>query len=127
MQQFCTYGSVRGASGQPTSLPRQRMRNSMIANDTVKRLAAVADGLGIGPLSLRLFTAIGFPAVSPGHDSTAPLALWLASSSVAQFCAAGLVIGGSVVWLAADLAGPGRVQRGGGRPERDHEEVRALA
>jgi Glutathione S-transferase, C-terminal domain len=23
MQQFCTYGSVRGASGQPTSLPRQ--------------------------------------------------------------------------------------------------------
>ena len=24
MQQFCTYGSVRGASGQPTSLPRQK-------------------------------------------------------------------------------------------------------
>ena len=23
MQQFCTYGSVRGASGQPASLPRQ--------------------------------------------------------------------------------------------------------
>jgi hypothetical protein len=25
MQQFCTYGSVRGASGQPTSLPRQKV------------------------------------------------------------------------------------------------------
>ena len=24
MQQFCTYGSVRGASGQPSSLPRQK-------------------------------------------------------------------------------------------------------
>lgn len=24
MQQFCTYGSVRGASGQPASLPRQK-------------------------------------------------------------------------------------------------------
>jgi len=24
MQQFCTYGSVRGASGQPVSLPRQK-------------------------------------------------------------------------------------------------------
>ena len=24
MQQFCPYGSVRGAPGQPASLPRQR-------------------------------------------------------------------------------------------------------
>jgi hypothetical protein len=24
MQQFCTYGSVRGATGQPASLPRQK-------------------------------------------------------------------------------------------------------
>jgi hypothetical protein len=24
MQQFCTYGSVRGASGKPASLPRQK-------------------------------------------------------------------------------------------------------
>jgi hypothetical protein len=24
MQQFCTYGSVRGASGQPASLPRRK-------------------------------------------------------------------------------------------------------
>jgi hypothetical protein len=103
------------------------MRNSMIANETVKRLAALAAGIGIGPLSLRLFTAVGFPAPGPAYDSVAPLALWLASSSVAQFCAAGLVIGGSVVWLAADLAGPGRVHRGGGRPERDHGEARASA
>ena len=106
---------------------RKNMRNSKIANETVKRLAALAAGIGIGPLSLRLFTAIGFPASGPAYDSVAPLALWLASSSVAQFCAAGLVIGGSVVWLVADLAGPGRVNRGGGRPERDHEEVRASA
>src|SRR5712692_10185003 len=100
MQQFCTYGSVRGASGQPTSLPR----HSMIENDTVKRLAAVTAGLGIGPLSLRLFTAIGFPAVSPGHDSVVPLALWLTSSPIAQVCAIVLAVGGSVLWLAADLA-----------------------
>ena len=92
------------------------MRNSMIANETVKRLAALAAGIGIGPLSLRLFTVVGFPAAGPAYDSAAPLALWLASSSVAQFCAAGLVIGGSVVWLAADLAGPCRVHRGGGHP-----------
>ncbi len=25
MQQFCTYGSVRGASGQPASLPRKSL------------------------------------------------------------------------------------------------------
>ncbi len=106
---------------------RKKMRNSMIANDTVKKLAALATGVGIGPLSLRLFAVVGFPTAGPAYDSAAPLALWLASSSVAQFCAAGLVIGGSVVWLAADLAGPGRVHRGGGRPERDHEEARASA
>ena len=106
---------------------RKKMRNSMIANETVKKLAALAAGIGIGPRSLRLFTVVGFPTAGPVYDSAAPLALWLASSSVAQFCAAGLVIGGSVVWLAADLAGPGRAHRGGGRPERDHEEARASA
>jgi len=103
------------------------MRNSTIANETVKRLAALAAGIGIGPLSLRLFTAVGFPAPGPVYDSAAPLALWLASSSIAQFCAAGLVIGGSVVWLAADLAGPGRVHLGSGRPERDRQEAKASA
>ena len=105
---------------------RSKMRNSMIANETVKRLAALAAGIGIGPLSLRLFTVVGFPAAGPAYDSVAPLPLWLASSLVAQLCAAGLVIGGSVVWLAADLTGPGR-QRGSGRPERNHEEARASA
>jgi hypothetical protein len=28
MQQYCTYGSVRGASGQPASLPRQKAFDS---------------------------------------------------------------------------------------------------
>jgi hypothetical protein len=106
---------------------KKKIRNSMIANDTVKRLAALAAGVGIGPLSLRLFAVVGFPSPGPAYDSAVPLALWLASSSVAQFCAAGLVIGGSVVWLAADLAGPGRVIRGGGRAEGDHGEARAAA
>jgi hypothetical protein len=27
MQQFCTYGSVRGASGKPASLPRQNAQS----------------------------------------------------------------------------------------------------
>jgi hypothetical protein len=106
---------------------RKKMRNSMIANETVKKLAALEAGVGIGPLSLRLFAVVGLPTAGPAYDSAAPLALWLASSSVAQFCAAGLVIGGSVVWLAADLAGPGRVHRGGGRPERDRQEAKASA
>ena len=30
MQQFCTYGSVRGAPGQPTSLPRQNLKNGRL-------------------------------------------------------------------------------------------------
>jgi hypothetical protein len=105
---------------------RKKMRNSMIANETVKRLAALAAGIGIGPLSLRLLTVVGFPAAGPAYDSVAPLPLWLASSLVAQFCAAGLVIGGSVAWLAADSAGPGRVRRGSRRSERD-QEARASA
>ena len=106
---------------------REKMRNSMIANETVRRLAALAAGVGIGPLSLRLFSVVGFPATGPVYDSAAPLALWLASSSIAQFCAAGLVIGGSVVWLAADLAGPGPVHLGSCRPERDRQEAKASA
>ena len=103
------------------------MRNSMIQNDTVKRLAAVAAGLGIGPLSLRLFTAVGFPAVSPGRDSVEPLAFWLASSSIAQVCAAALFIGGSALWLAADLAKSRLGQQGVVPNEQDREEAPASA
>ena len=32
MQQFCTYGSVRGASGQPASLPRQKLFSLPLAD-----------------------------------------------------------------------------------------------
>jgi hypothetical protein len=105
---------------------KKKMRNSKIANETVKKLAALAAGLGIGPLSLRLFTMVGFPAPGPAYDSEAPLARWLASSSITQLCAAALVIGGSVAWLAADVAGPGRARRGSSRSERG-QEARASA
>ena len=106
---------------------RKKIRNSMIANDTVKRLAALAAGVGIGPLSLRLFTAIGLPAVSPGHDSVAPLALWLTFSPIAQVCAIVLAVGGSVLWLAADLAKSTRGEGGGALNERDQQEAKASA
>jgi hypothetical protein len=37
MQQFCTYGSVRGASGQLASLPRQ-ISKKKLRTMNVKRL-----------------------------------------------------------------------------------------
>ena len=106
---------------------KKKIRNSMIANDTVKRLAALAAGVGIGPLSLRLFTVIGFPAVSPGHDSVAPLALWLTFSPIAQVCAIVLAVGGSVLWLAADLAKSTRGEGGGALNKRDRQEAKTSA
>jgi hypothetical protein len=45
------------------------MGDSMTANDRVKKLAALATGIGIGPFSLRLLVAIGFPATGQTHDS----------------------------------------------------------
>ena len=72
--------------------------------ETMKKLAAVAAGVGSGPLSLRLFTELGVPVGGPARDSVAPLAFWLASSPIAQICAAALFIGGSALWLAADFA-----------------------
>jgi len=123
MQQFCTYGSVRGASGQPTSLPRR----SIMTIGTVRKLAPLATGVGSGLLSLRLFTILGVPVGGPARDSVAPLAFWLAYSSIAQVCAAALFIGGSALWLAADLA-KSRLGRQDGVPnEQRREEVRASA
>jgi hypothetical protein len=103
------------------------MKDSMMANDTVKKLAALATGIGIGPLSLRLLVAIGFPATGQTHDSVVPLAVWLTFSSIAQVCSVGLVVGGSVVWLGANLARWGRVQQCGVVHEPDHEEAEASA
>ena len=92
------------------------MRNSMIANVTVKKQAALATGIGIGPLSLRLFV-LGIPIAGSAHDSVLPLALWLTFSLVAQFCAAVLVVGG-IVGMAGRRLGwirPGAARR---RPTR---------
>ena len=47
---------------------------------------------------------VGVPVGGPARDSVAPFAFWLASSSIAQVCAAALFIGGSALWLRADLA-----------------------
>ncbi len=103
------------------------MRDSMMANDPVKKLATLATGIGIGPLSLRLLVAIGFPATGQTHDSVVPLALWLTFSSIAQFCSVALVVGGSVVWLGANVARWGRVQQCSVVHESDHEEAEASA
>ena len=72
--------------------------------ETLKKLAAMAAGVGSGPLCLRLFTMVGVPVGGPACDSVVPFAFWLASSSIAQVCAAALFIGGSALWLRADLA-----------------------
>ena len=103
------------------------MRRSMMANDRVKKLAALATGIGIGPLSLRLLVAIGFPATGQTHDSVVPLAIWLTFSSIAQVCSVALVVCGSVVWLCANLARWGRLQRCSVVHERDHKEAEASA
>jgi hypothetical protein len=95
--------------------------------ETVKKLAAVAAGIGSGPLSLRLFTMAGVPVGGPARDSVAPLAFWLASSSIAEVCAAALFIGGSALWLAADLAKSRLGQRDDVPDEQDREQARASA
>ncbi len=95
--------------------------------ETLKKLAAVAAGVGSGPLSLRLFTMLGVPVGGPARDSVAPLAFWLASSPIAQVCAAALFIGGSALWLAADFAKSRLGQQDGVPDEQDREEARASA
>jgi hypothetical protein len=103
------------------------MRRSIMTNETVKKLAALATGVGSGPLSLRLFTTLGVPVGGPAGDSVAPFAFWLASSSIAQVCAAALFVGGSILWLAADWTKSRLGQQDGVSNERDHEEARASA
>ena len=95
--------------------------------ETVKKLAVVAAGVGSGPLSLRLFTILGVPVGGPARDSVAPLAFWLASSPIAQVCAAALFVGGSAVWLAADLAKSRLGQQDGVPDGQDREEAQASA
>jgi hypothetical protein len=103
------------------------MRRSIMTNERLKKLAALATGVGSGPLSLRLFTILGVPVGGPAGDSVAPVAFWLASSSIAQVCAAAMFIGGSALWLAADLAKSRLGQQEGVPNERDREEARAPA
>ena len=38
MQQLCTYGSVRGALGQPASLPRQKFRMTACSRARLSRI-----------------------------------------------------------------------------------------
>ena len=98
-----------------------------MTNETVKKLAALATGVGSGPLSLGLFSTLGVPVGGPAGDSVAPFAFWLASSSIAQVCAAALFVGGSILWLAADLAKSRLGQRDDVPNEQDREEARASA
>ena len=42
MQQFCTYGSVRGASGKPASLPRQKAINRLLTRHPYSLLRVAA-------------------------------------------------------------------------------------
>ena len=42
MQQFCTYGSVRGASGQLTSLPRQKSKKTSYFENVLNILYSCA-------------------------------------------------------------------------------------
>lgn len=103
------------------------MSSSIITNETVRKLAALAAGIGIGPLSLRVFTVLGFHAAGSAHDGVEPLAFWLTSSSIAQLCAAALVVGGGAIWLAAYLARSGRERGGAILCGRDQQELKASA
>ena len=98
-----------------------------MTSETVKKLAALAAGVGSGPLSLRLFTMLSVPVGGPARDSVAPLAFWLAFSPIAQVCAAALFIGGSALWLAADFAKSRLGQRDDVPNEQDREQARASA
>jgi hypothetical protein len=95
--------------------------------ETMKKLAAVAAGVGSGPVTLRLFTMLGVPVGGPARDSVAPLAFWLASSPISQVCAAALFVGGSALWLYADLSKSRLRQRDDVPDEQDREEARASA
>jgi len=53
MQQFCTYGSVRGAPGQPTSLPRQKAKNRLPTRAAQKRVHVFADTYGAATVTER--------------------------------------------------------------------------
>jgi len=56
MQQSCTYGSVRGAAGQPSSLPRQK---SILMAET----APISDSVesGINDLQMLVSAMVGAP------------------------------------------------------------------
>jgi len=101
------------------------MSSSILTREKVRQFAALAAGASIGPLSLKLCTALGFPFGSQAHDSVAPIALWL-TSPVAQLCAAALLVIGAAVRLAGDLTGSGQGRRGG-MPEGDQQRVEAQA
>ena len=67
-----------------------------MTNESVKKLAALATGVGNGSLSLRILIRLGASVGGPAGDSVAPVPYWLASSPIAQVCAAACSWGG--VW-----------------------------
>lgn len=101
------------------------MSGSILANEKIRQFAGLAAGVGVGPLSLRLCAALGFPLGSQAQDSVGPIAAWL-TSPVAQLCAAALLVVGVAVWLVSNPAGPGQGRRGG-RPEGDRRRAGARA
>ncbi len=57
MQQFCTYGSVRGASGQPTSLPRQNPKNGRLLSSNNLTMHNMARNCAVSTGSKNPFSA----------------------------------------------------------------------
>ncbi len=97
------------------------MSNSILGNARLRQLAVMIGGVGIGPFFLRLCTALGAPLGSRSHDSVAPLALWL-TSSTAQVCAAALLVIGAALRMAGNVQG-----KRAGMPEGDRRRAEAHA
>lgn len=76
----------------------------MMAGENIEMLAARTAALGIGLISLRLFSMIVSPARSVAFDTPEFLCLWLSSSPIVQVLAIVLAVGGSAVWTAATLS-----------------------
>jgi hypothetical protein len=80
------------------------MRGLRMAGEGIETLAARVAGLGVGLISLRLFTMIISPTARAPRDEPALLWQWLGSSPMVQLCAIALVIGGSALWVVASLS-----------------------
>ena len=59
MQECCTYGSVRGASGQPASLPRQKAVSVAPEADKKRMSALLGDSAGCSAVGQAFLPAFG--------------------------------------------------------------------